>query len=61
MLKRSLYRLFITVAIMDSIGTRLGTQMSYMQHMTDMVVALFNIKLDEPDSESEDEDEDVES
>jgi hypothetical protein len=29
--------------------------------MTDMVVALFNIKLDEPDSESEDEDEDVES
>ena len=60
MLKRSLYRLFITVAIMDSIGTRLGTQMSYMQHMTDMVVALFNIKLDEPDSESED-DEDVES
>ena len=60
MLKRSLYRLFITVAIMDSIGTRLGTQMSYMQHMTDMVVALFNIKLDEPDSESEDEDEDDE-
>jgi predicted unusual protein kinase regulating ubiquinone biosynthesis (AarF/ABC1/UbiB family) len=44
MLKRSLYRLFITVAIMDSIGTRLGTQMSYMQHMTDMVVAIFNIK-----------------
>jgi hypothetical protein len=57
MLKRSLYRLFITVAIMDSIGTRLGTQMSYMQHMTDMVVAIFNIKLDEPDSDDESESE----
>ena len=57
MFKRSMYRLFITVAIMDSIGTRLGTEMSYMQHMTDMVVEIFNIKLDEPDSES-DEDED---
>ena len=58
MFKRSMYRLFITVAIMDSIGTRLGTEMSYMQHMTDMVVEIFNIKLDEPDSEDEDEDED---
>lgn len=55
MFKRSLYRLFITVAIMDSIGTRLGTKMSYMQHMTDMVVEIFDIKLNEPDSESEDE------
>jgi predicted unusual protein kinase regulating ubiquinone biosynthesis (AarF/ABC1/UbiB family) len=53
MFKRSMYRLFITVAIMDSIGTRLGTHLSYMQHMTDMVVEIFNIKLDEPDSEDE--------
>ena len=61
MFKRSLYRLFITVAIMDSIGTRLGTKMSYMQYMTDMVVELFNIKLDEPDEDEEtDEAEDEE-
>ena len=53
-----MYRLFITVAIMDSIGTRLGTHLSYMQHMTDMVVEIFNIKLDEPDSEDENDDED---
>ena len=46
---------------MDSIGTRLGTHLSYMQHMTDMVVEIFNIKLDEPDSEDEAEDEDAES
>jgi hypothetical protein len=59
MFKRSLYRLFITVAIMDSIGTRLGTKMSYMQYMTDMVVEIFDIKLNEPDSEHE-EDEDEE-
>jgi predicted unusual protein kinase regulating ubiquinone biosynthesis (AarF/ABC1/UbiB family) len=58
MFKRSMYRLFITVAIMDSIGTRLGTHLSYMQHMTDMVVEIFNIKLDEPDSEDENDDED---
>jgi predicted unusual protein kinase regulating ubiquinone biosynthesis (AarF/ABC1/UbiB family) len=58
MFKRSMYRLFITVAIMDSIGTRLGTHLSYMQHMTDMVVEIFNIKLDEPDSEDEDDDDD---
>ena len=55
MFKRSLYRLFITVAIMDSIGTRLGTKMSYMQYMTDMVVEIFNIKLDDSDSENDDE------
>ncbi len=62
MFKRSLYRLFITVAIMDSIGTRLGTKMSYMQYMTDMVVELFNIKLDEPDEDEEtDEAEDEET
>jgi predicted unusual protein kinase regulating ubiquinone biosynthesis (AarF/ABC1/UbiB family) len=58
MFKRSMYRLFITVAIMDSIGTRLGTHLSYMQHMTDMVVEIFNIKLDEPDSEDDNDDED---
>ena len=55
MFKRSLYRLFITVAIMDSIGTRLGTKMSYMQYMTDMVVEIFNIKIDDPDEEAEEE------
>jgi hypothetical protein len=60
MFKRSLYRLFITVAIMDSIGTRLGTKMSYMQYMTDMVVEIFNIKLDEPDEEEEEETDDAE-
>lgn len=49
MFKRSLYRLFITVAIMDSIGTRLGSKMSYMQYMTDIVVDMFNIELDERD------------
>jgi len=48
--KRSLYRLFITVAIMDSIGTRLGSKMSYMQHMTDIVIDMFNIDMNEPDS-----------
>jgi predicted unusual protein kinase regulating ubiquinone biosynthesis (AarF/ABC1/UbiB family) len=57
MFKRSLYRLFITVAIMDSIGTRLGGDMSYMQHMTDIVVEMFNINMDEPDTESESESE----
>ena len=41
--KRSLYRLFITIAIMDSIATKLGSEMSYMQHMTDVVVDLFGI------------------
>jgi len=53
--KRSLYRLFMTLAIMDSIGTRLGTKLSYLQHMTDMVVELFNIDLNctETDSETE--------
>jgi predicted unusual protein kinase regulating ubiquinone biosynthesis (AarF/ABC1/UbiB family) len=60
MFKRSMYRLFITVAIMDSIGTRLGTHLSYMQHMTDMVVEIFNIKLDEPDSDSDDDDDEAE-
>jgi hypothetical protein len=41
--KRSLYRLFITIAIMDSIATKLGSEMSYMQHMTDVVIDLFGI------------------
>ena len=66
MFKRSLYRLFITVAIIDSIGTRLGGELSYMQHMADIVVEMFNIKMDEPDTdedaeegaETEDEDDD---
>lgn len=51
MFKRSLYRLFITVAIMDSIGTRLGSKMSYMQHMTDIVVEMFNIDISGNDNE----------
>ena len=41
--KRSLYRLFITIAIMDSIATKLGSEMSYMQHMTDVVIDLFGL------------------
>jgi hypothetical protein len=45
MFKRSLYRLFITLAIMDSIGTRLGSEQSYIQHMTDIIVDMFNIDL----------------
>ena len=57
MFKRSLYRLFITVAIIDSIGTRLGGEMSYMQYMADIVVEIFNIKMDDPDTESESESE----
>jgi predicted unusual protein kinase regulating ubiquinone biosynthesis (AarF/ABC1/UbiB family) len=51
MFKRSLYRLFITVAIMDSIGTRLGSKMSYMQHMTDFVVDMFNIDMSGNDND----------
>ena len=43
--KRTLYKLFITLAIMDSISTQLGSEMSYMQHMTDIVVDLFAIDL----------------
>lgn len=53
MFKRSLYRLFITVAIMDSIGTRLGSKMSYMQYMTDIVVDMFNIDINETDETDE--------
>ena len=41
--RRSLYRLFITIAIMDSIATKLGSEMSYMQHMTDVVIDLFGL------------------
>ena len=41
--RRSLYRLFITVAIMDSIASKLGSDMSYMQHTTDVVINLFGI------------------
>ena len=43
--KRTLYKLFITLAIMDSIGAQLGKQMSYMQHLTDIVVDLFGIEV----------------
>lgn len=55
MFKRSLYRLFITVAIMDSIGTRLGSKMSYMQHMTDIVVDMFNIDMTDNNNDSDNE------
>jgi predicted unusual protein kinase regulating ubiquinone biosynthesis (AarF/ABC1/UbiB family) len=53
MFKRSLYRLFITIAIMDSIGTRLGGEISYMQHMTDIVVDMFNINMDDANADAE--------
>ena len=35
--------MFITIAIMDSIATKLGSELSYMQHMTDVVIDLFGI------------------
>jgi predicted unusual protein kinase regulating ubiquinone biosynthesis (AarF/ABC1/UbiB family) len=41
--KRSLYRLFLTIAIMDSVATKLGSDMSYMQHMADVVIQMFGI------------------
>ena len=53
MFRRSLYRLFVTVAIMDSIGTRLGTEMSYVQHMTDIIMDMYNIKPTDSDTETE--------
>jgi predicted unusual protein kinase regulating ubiquinone biosynthesis (AarF/ABC1/UbiB family) len=59
--KRSLYRLFISIAIMDSIVTRLVNEVSYVEHMTDIVVDMFNIDLNEIDSDAdadEDADED---
>jgi hypothetical protein len=43
--KRTLYKLFITLAIMDSIGTQLGKQMSYIQHLADILVDLFGIEI----------------
>lgn len=52
--KRSLYKLLITLAIMDSIGTQLGTTMSYVQYMTDVVVDLFGIELGTPQSDDDD-------
>ena len=54
--KRSLYKLLITLAIMDSIGTQLGTTMSYVQYMTDVVVDLFGIELGTPQSDDDDVD-----
>ena len=55
MFRRSLYRLFITVAIMDSIGTRLGSEMSYVQHMTDIIMDMYNIKPTDEDTDEGDE------
>lgn len=43
--KRTLYKLFITLAIMDSIGAEIGNKLSYMQHLTDIVVDLFGIDI----------------
>lgn len=54
--KRSLYKLLITLAIMDSIGTQLGTTMSYVQYMTDVVVDIFGIELGTPESDDDDAD-----
>jgi len=54
MFKRSLYRLFITLAIMDSIGTRLGSELSYIQHMTDIIVDMFNINMKGQGDEDDD-------
>jgi predicted unusual protein kinase regulating ubiquinone biosynthesis (AarF/ABC1/UbiB family) len=51
--KRSLYKLLITLAIMDSIGNQLGTTMSYVQYMTDVVVDIFGIELGSPQSDDE--------
>jgi predicted unusual protein kinase regulating ubiquinone biosynthesis (AarF/ABC1/UbiB family) len=53
--KRSLYKLLITLAIMDSIGTQLGTTMSYVQYMTDVVVDIFGIELGTPESDDDDD------
>jgi predicted unusual protein kinase regulating ubiquinone biosynthesis (AarF/ABC1/UbiB family) len=53
MFRRSLYRLFITVAIMDSIGTRLGSEMSYVQHMTDIIMDMYNIKQTDEDTDED--------
>jgi ubiquinone biosynthesis protein len=53
MFKRSLYRLFITIAIMDSIGTQLGGELSYIQHMTDIIVEMFNIDIHERDEDDD--------
>ena len=52
--KRSLYKLLITLAIMDSIGNQLGTTMSYVQYMTDVVVDLFGIEVGSPQSDDDD-------
>jgi len=57
--KRSLYKLLITLAIMDSIGTQLGTTMSYVQYMTDVVVDIFGIELGTPESDDDDDDDEI--
>jgi predicted unusual protein kinase regulating ubiquinone biosynthesis (AarF/ABC1/UbiB family) len=59
MFKRSLYRLFITLAIMDSIGTKLGSKLSYFQYMTDIVVDMFNITHSDEECEASEEGEPV--
>jgi hypothetical protein len=47
---------------MDSIGTRLGSEMSYVQHMTDIIMDMYNIKPTDADTdEDEDEDEDTDA
>ena len=37
---------------MDSIGTRLGSELSYIQQMTDIVVDMFNIDLKGQDDDA---------
>ena len=55
MFKRTLYRLFITAAIMDSIGTRLGSNMSFIEHTADIVIDMFKIKSEDSDATKESE------
>lgn len=43
--KRPLYKLFITVAIMDAIGNQLGSEESYIQYSADVVIDLFGLEI----------------
>ena len=43
--KRTLYKLFITVAIMDAIGNQLGSEESYIQYSADVVIDLFGLDI----------------
>ena len=43
--KRTLYKLLITVAIMDAIGNQLGSEESYIQYSADVVIDLFGLEI----------------